>query len=95
MGIGVKDVQYLAELARLEVSAEDAAHLAGELDRLLEYFAGLRAADTSTVEPTYHVLPLQNVMRDDTGAAGLPRDRALANAPQQDGAFFVVPRILA
>lgn len=94
MAIGAADVRYLAALARLELSAEEMEHLAGEMGRVLESFTQLQEIDTTGVAPTYHVLPLQNVMREDQVAPSLPRDRALQNAPRHDGAFIVVPRVV-
>ena len=65
-----------------------------QLDAILGYVEQLRRVDTTGVEPTAHVLPLVNVMRDDEVRPSYPPDAMLANAPDAQDGQFRVPRIL-
>ena len=65
-----------------------------QLDAILAYVDKLRELDVEGVEPTSHAVPLVDVMRDDALAPCLPQEAALANAPDRDGEFFRVPRII-
>ena len=88
------DVEYVASLAKLTLDESTKARLAGELNDILGYMDKLNELDTSAVEPMMHALERTNVYRDDAVAPSLERDTALANAPQTDGEYFLVPRIL-
>lgn len=87
-------VRRIADLARLELSAEEAARTAAELEAILGYVESLQALDTSGVEPTTHAIPVSTPLRDDRAAPALDPERALANAPERDGFAFVVPKVL-
>ncbi|OFW56166.1 MAG: asparaginyl/glutamyl-tRNA amidotransferase subunit C [Actinobacteria bacterium RBG_19FT_COMBO_54_7] len=89
-----KDVEYVAWLARLDLSEEEKERFTRQLDNVLEHAQKIKSLDTSEVEPTPHVLPLKNVMRDDEIKPSLSQEEALSNAPHREGAYFVVPRIL-
>ncbi|HEY7253748.1 MAG TPA: Asp-tRNA(Asn)/Glu-tRNA(Gln) amidotransferase subunit GatC [Methylomirabilota bacterium] len=90
----MKDVEHVARLARLELSAAEKERMRKELDGILSYIDKLRAVDTRGVEPTSHAVPLTNVMRNDTEVASLPQDEMLANAPDRHGELFRVPKII-
>jgi aspartyl-tRNA(Asn)/glutamyl-tRNA(Gln) amidotransferase subunit C len=92
--ISLKDVEHVARLARLELSAAEKERMRTELDGILSYIDKLRALDTAGVEPTSHAVPLTNVMRDDAEVASLPQDEMLANAPDRHGEMFRVPKII-
>jgi aspartyl-tRNA(Asn)/glutamyl-tRNA(Gln) amidotransferase subunit C len=92
--ISMKDVEHVARLSRLELSASEKERMRKELDGILSYIDKLRALDTRGVEPTSHAVPLTNVMRDDTEVASLPQDEMLANAPDRHGELFRVPKII-
>lgn len=94
MTIGIKDVEHVALLARLGLSEVEKTLFAEQLNTILEYAAVLERLDTAQVPPTSHVLPLQNVMRPDDSRPSLPREEALANAPDREEGFFKVPRII-
>jgi len=66
----------------------------GQLNAILEYMDQLAEVDTAGVEPTSHVLPLTNVMRDDLVRECLSNAEALANAPAAEHGHFAVPKIL-
>jgi len=92
--ITLDDVDHVARLARLELSAADKERMRGELDGILSYIDKLRALDTRDVEPTSHAVPVTNVMRDDVERPSLPQEDMLANAPDRHRDMFRVPRII-
>lgn len=88
------DVARVAELARLALDPGELARIGEELGAILGYIGQLDALDTDAVEPTTHAVPLTMVYREDVVAEHLPREEALANAPEQDGEAFVVPKVV-
>ncbi len=94
MAISVKDVQYLALLARLQLSDDELKRFAPQLEEILEHVQKLKTAQTDRVPPTSHVLEINNVFREDQAKPSLPTDDALKNAPDREGPFFKVPRII-
>ncbi len=94
MKITCKDVADVALLSRLEFSESEIETFTGQLDAILEYAEVLNKLSVDDVEPTAHVLPLKNVMRADEAKASLPRELALANAPEQEDGYFKVPKIM-
>ena len=89
-----KDVEHVARLARLALTDAELEKMREQLNGILAYIEKLNALPTEDVEPTSHAVPMVNVMRDDTPGPCLPRDEALANAPDRAGEFFRVPRII-
>ncbi len=94
MAISVKGVEKLASFARIELSPDEKTRFAGQLEQILHHVEKLKAARTEGVEPTTHVLPLANVYREDHLRPSLSNDEALSNAPDKDGPYFKVPRII-
>jgi aspartyl-tRNA(Asn)/glutamyl-tRNA(Gln) amidotransferase subunit C len=94
MSLSEKDVEYVARLARLELSPEEKQLYARQLTAILEYAQRLDELDTSGVEPCAHVLPLKNVTRLDEITTSMSRDQILANAPQKSKGCFKVPKII-
>ncbi|NLY88765.1 MAG: Asp-tRNA(Asn)/Glu-tRNA(Gln) amidotransferase subunit GatC [Firmicutes bacterium] len=94
MKLEKEKAKHLAELARLEVSEEEAAEFSHQLSEVLDYAGKVREAPVEGVEPTIHLLPLTNVFRDDEVKPFLTREEALVNAPRREEGFFRVPRIL-
>lgn len=88
------DVRYVARLARLDLTDEEAELYQRQLDHLLEHVARLQQLDVSQVAPTAQVVPLTNVLRDDAVRPSLDHTAALAGAPARGGAYFAVPRII-
>jgi aspartyl-tRNA(Asn)/glutamyl-tRNA(Gln) amidotransferase subunit C len=88
-------VQHIAELARLDLSDEEIDRMTVQLSAILDYAARLQELDTEAIPPTASVVPLQNVMRDDSVTPSLPREDVLRNAPDKDerGEFFRVRAI--
>ncbi|MEK0317082.1 Asp-tRNA(Asn)/Glu-tRNA(Gln) amidotransferase subunit GatC [Cohnella sp. 56] len=94
MSIAVKDVEHVANLARLVLTDEEKEKFTGQLNAILKYAEKLNGLDTTGVEPTSHVLPLSNVMRDDVPAESLPIEKVLRNAPEAEDDQFKVPAVL-
>lgn len=94
MKITAKEVRYVADLARLELSTEEVELFTGDMNRILDYMDQLDELDTSGVEPTSHVLSLKNVFREDVVGESLTVDEVLANAPRREKGHFVVPKII-
>ena len=92
--ISPADVEHVARLARLELSAAEKERMRTELDGILAYIDKLRALDTRDVPPTSHAVPVTNVMRDDEERPSLPQDEMLANAPDRHRDLFRVPKII-
>jgi len=87
------DLDHLAKLANLTISAEEKTSLAKQLEETVDYIEILRELDTSAVQPTSQVSGQKNVARKDKPKKGLTQKEALANAPKQNSNYFVAPRI--
>jgi len=87
-------VRKTAKLARLELSDAEVAEFAGQLSAILDYVAKMNKLNTEGVEPLAHCLPVSNRFREDEVKESLGTEKTLANAPQRDGSFFKVPKIL-
>ncbi len=88
------DVKKVAKLARLALPEDRLQKLAGELTSILHYVEKINQVDTTGVEPMAHALPVKNVLRPDVAEPGLPLDDVLRNAPETDGPFFKVPKVI-
>jgi aspartyl-tRNA(Asn)/glutamyl-tRNA(Gln) amidotransferase subunit C len=94
MSVTVNDVEHVANLARLELSAQEKEQLTEQLNAILKYAEKLNELDTEQVEPTTHVLPISNVMREDQIRKSVTPDTALKNAPDEEDGQFKVPAVL-
>ena len=93
--ITADDVSKVAKLARLDLPEETINTYTGQLERILEYVDQLQAVDTDGVAPTTRAVEVVNVTREDTVVATEVREELLDQAPQREGDFFRVPKILA
>ncbi len=84
-------VLHVARLARLQLDADDLERMASELSSILEHVERISELDLDGVEPTTHVVALENVLRADVPRPGLPRERALEPAPDAAEGAFRVP----
>ena len=89
-----RQVEHIARLARLALSDEERARMREQLGAILRYIDKLAELSVEGVEPTAHVVPLVNALREDEVAPSLDRDAMMANAPDRAGEFFRVPRII-
>ena len=89
-------VEHIAELAKLKLTDAEIETMTRQLSAILDHAARLNELNTDAISPTASVVPLQNVLRDDTVAPSLAREQALANAPDKDekAEFFRVKAIL-
>lgn len=94
MSVSLKDVEKIADLARLYIPEEEKEEYTRQLNIILEYMKQLNKVDTSNVEPLSHPFELTNVFRDDDVQPSLPVDEALRNAPEKSGNYFKVPKVI-
>ena len=94
MQVDEATVRRIARLARIKVSDEEAKGLEKELSGILDWVKQLDEVDTSAVEPMTRVVDQQLKMRDDVVTAGGDASAILANAPQSEDNFFVVPKVV-
>jgi aspartyl-tRNA(Asn)/glutamyl-tRNA(Gln) amidotransferase subunit C len=103
MKVTRQDVDYVAELAHLELTEEESARMERDLNSILGYIDTLAELDTTGVEPMAQVAApvssseagdAQSELRADQLRPSLPHDAALANAPNTDGTFFKVPKVI-
>jgi aspartyl-tRNA(Asn)/glutamyl-tRNA(Gln) amidotransferase subunit C len=92
--ITAEQVRHVARLSRLALDESQLARLTPQLESILGYVAKIGEVDVSGVEPMAHATPLVNVLRDDVPGEPLPLEQVLANAPETDGPFFKVPKII-
>ena len=88
------DIDYVSNLARIELSAEEKNKFQGQLGDVLKYFEKLQELDVEGVEPTAHAFPRFNVWDEDVAKEGLPSEKALMNAPKSRNEQVVVPKVV-
>jgi len=89
-----KDVVYVSDLARIKLTEHETQDMVRQLTSIIRYMEKLNELDTENVEPTAHILPIQNVMREDKVRPSLPVDEATGIAPFKSHDMFKVPRII-
>jgi aspartyl-tRNA(Asn)/glutamyl-tRNA(Gln) amidotransferase subunit C len=95
MRITDTDVAYVANLANLELTADERSRMVRDLNSILDYIDRLNQLDTANVPPmAQSELEATSAMREDELRLCLPREAALKNAPDTDGKFFKVPRVI-
>lgn len=88
------DVAYVAQLARLELTAEETALFQSQLGKVLEHASRLRELDLEGVEAAAHAIPVYDVLRPDEPRPGLTQEEALRNAPRTAHGLFIVPKVV-
>ncbi|OGS20775.1 MAG: asparaginyl/glutamyl-tRNA amidotransferase subunit C [Elusimicrobia bacterium RIFOXYA2_FULL_40_6] len=94
MKITQKDVEYVANLARLEFSEDEKKTLTLQLERILGYMDKLNEVNTSDILPTASVVDLKNIFREDIVENFKNTDGIIANAPEREERFFKVKKII-
>lgn len=94
MKISPEKAQAIAALSRLEISPEQAVTLGAQMDDILGYMDKLNELDTADVEPMYTPVDQPGALRTDEVAREFSRAQILQNAPETDGQYFIVPRIV-
>lgn len=92
MKITIETLDYLATLSRLDLPVGEREKVAGELEKIVAYMDLLEELPTEGVEPLTHVVPLQNVLREDTVRPSSLRDELLSCAPAVKDGAYLVPR---
>jgi aspartyl-tRNA(Asn)/glutamyl-tRNA(Gln) amidotransferase subunit C len=88
------DVAYVARLARINLTKEEANAFQMQLEDVLKYVEKLRQADVSHVDAAAHALPIFNVFREDAPRDWFTAEQALSNAPRKANALFIVPKVV-
>ncbi|MFC1804267.1 Asp-tRNA(Asn)/Glu-tRNA(Gln) amidotransferase subunit GatC [Candidatus Omnitrophota bacterium] len=94
MSLSKKTVDYVAHLARIDLKPKELEKLSGQLKGIIDFIGRLKKADVSKVDPTSHILPISNVLREDEPQDSLSSTQALENAPELRENFYVVPKII-
>ncbi|MCX8034005.1 MAG: Asp-tRNA(Asn)/Glu-tRNA(Gln) amidotransferase subunit GatC [Thermodesulfovibrio sp.] len=94
MKISKEMVKYVSLLSRLELTSKEIELYQDQLSRILSYVEKLNEVNTKDIEPTSHVISLNNVFREDMTGESLSREEALRNAPDPTHKFFRVPKII-
>ncbi|MCR4293898.1 MAG: Asp-tRNA(Asn)/Glu-tRNA(Gln) amidotransferase subunit GatC [Elusimicrobia bacterium] len=94
MSVSKEEVKKIAKLARLRLTEEEVVLYGGQLTKIVDSMAELASVDTSAVAPTTSVLGAVNVMRDDTPMPFEDTEALLANAPERDGPYFKVKKVI-
>ncbi len=87
-------IRHIATLARITLSEEEVESFTHQFARIVDYFDKLNQLDTEGVEPLTHAVELSNVLAEDVASPSLSTDQVLANAPDREGSFFKVPKVL-
>ncbi len=91
---GDLDVAYVAQLARLKLTAEETALFQKQLGDVLKYADQLKKVDVNQVEATAHAVPMFNVFREDEPRDWFNSEEALSNAPRKANDLFIVPKVV-
>jgi aspartyl-tRNA(Asn)/glutamyl-tRNA(Gln) amidotransferase subunit C len=94
MSVLKEEVKYIAALAKLDFKEEELEEFTRHFNEILSYMDELNEVDTDNVEPLSHPIDGENIFREDVQIKSLDRDEAMKNAPETDGTYFIVPRII-
>ena len=92
--ISSKDVEHISWLASIKINEDEKEKFVEQFNSILEYFHQLDEVDTDGVEPTYRVVDLANVFREDATCKSMTQEDALKNAPKRENGYFKSPRIV-
>ena len=94
MSITIQEVEHIAKLAKLSLSEDEKTAYTKQLSEILDYVEQLNELDTEKIEPLSHVMDVTNAFREDAPRKCLAQEDALVNAPESDGKFFIVPKVI-
>ncbi len=94
MGLSPEQVKKIAHLARLGLSKAEVEKFSSQLSAILNYIEALDRLDVTKIEPTAHAVSVPTPLRDDTSRPFAGRDDTLGMAPDHDGPFFKVPKVI-
>ena len=92
--ISSKDVEHISWLASIKINDDEKEQFVEQFNSILEYFHQLDEVDTDGVEPTYRVVDLANVFREDATSKSMTQEESLKNAPKRENGYFKSPRIV-
>lgn len=92
--ISQEQIEHVAWLARIELTENEKRVFTEQLNEILDYFKKIDEIDTLKIKPTFHVIDLVNVMREDKVVPSLSRKDALKNTPQKEDSYIKAPKIL-
>jgi len=94
MKVTAEDVRHIATLSRLTVPESEMEKFTEQFNQIINYADTLQQIDTTDIEPTAHVLPVANVLREDVVLEGVAHEDAMMNAPAVHNDGFKVPRVI-
>lgn len=94
MNITKETVEYVAHLARIELTSQESEVLSSQLKDILDFIDKLKEVNLENIKPTSHILPINNVFRSDIAKNSLLPQKVLENAPLKEGNFFAVPKVI-
>jgi len=94
MSVEKIDIDYVANLARIELTADEKIQFSAQLDHVLGHFAKLNAVDIAGVEPMAHAVPVVNVWAADEAGEVLSPEEALQNAVEGEANQVVLPKVI-
>ena len=94
MAVTKKDVEYIANLARLKLDENEEERLVKDMNQILEYIDLLNEVDTHEIQPLEHVTELATRFRNDVALTPIDHESALKNAPDADSDYFRVPKVI-
>lgn len=94
MEITKETVEYVAHLARMELQSKELEKLSQQLQHILDFIDKLKEVNVENIQPASHILPINNVLREDLPKDSLSSEKALKNAPGREGNFFSVPKVI-
>ena len=94
MKLSSKEVEYVARLARLNITDKETDKFTAQLNDILGYIDKLNEIDTTGVEPMTHAIAVTNAFREDNIVDSIGTEKSLSNAPDGRGEFFRVPKVI-
>lgn len=94
MKITKEQVEHVAHLARLNLTEEEKVQMTTDMEAIIEFADQINSLDIADVKPTDHIIPINNVFREDVAAPSMDRDKLLSNAPNQENGCFSVPKVM-
>lgn len=94
MALSKEQVVHVANLARLELAPNDLDRFTDQLNQIVGHVESLKKLDTDKIEPTAHAIPVANVFREDRTRTEETREKTLGQAPDRNGNFYKVPKVI-
>lgn len=94
MKITKDQVEHVANLARLNLTEEEKEQMTKDMEAIIGFADQINSLDIADVKPTDHVIPINNVFREDVAAPSMDREKLLSNAPNQENGCFSVPKVM-